>query len=149
MTPKPITTNTLFYADNLPIMRDYIADESVDLVYLDPPFYSNRSYNLLFKDESGHEEESQIEAFDDTWHWNDKTTAVYGELVTVTGGEVGLLVSASRQAIAEERWRGRTPKKRRNERHLQKNGSAGRPQRNENAGRVRNDHVTRAPAPAP
>ena len=53
--PKPITTNTLFYGDNLPILCEHIADESVDLIYLDPPFSSNRSYNVLFKDESGAE----------------------------------------------------------------------------------------------
>ena len=47
MTPKPITRNTLFYGDNLPILRDHITSESVDLVYLDPPFNSNRSYNVL------------------------------------------------------------------------------------------------------
>ena len=47
MIPKPITRNTLFYGDNLPILREYIASESVDLVYLDPPFNSNRSYNVL------------------------------------------------------------------------------------------------------
>jgi len=51
--PKPITQNTLFYGDNLPILREYIPDESVDLIYLDPPFNSNHSYNVLFKDESG------------------------------------------------------------------------------------------------
>ena len=44
MTPKPITRNTLFYGDNLPILREHIASESVDLVYLDSPFNSNRSY---------------------------------------------------------------------------------------------------------
>ena len=65
----PITRNTLFYGDNLPILRDYVDDESVDLVYLDPPFNSNRSYNVLFKDESGQAPESLITAFDDTWHW--------------------------------------------------------------------------------
>ena len=48
--PSP-ATNTLFYGDNLDILREYIADESVDLVYLDPPFNSNRSYNVLFKGE--------------------------------------------------------------------------------------------------
>ena len=47
MTPKPITRNTLFYGDNLPILREHIASESIDLVYLDPPFNSNRSYNVL------------------------------------------------------------------------------------------------------
>ena len=51
--PSPIPQNTLFYGDNLPILREYIADESVDLVYLDPPFNSNRTYNVLFRQESG------------------------------------------------------------------------------------------------
>ena len=60
----------LFYSDNLAIMREYIPDESVDLVYLDPPFNSNRNYNVLFKDQSGKEAEAQIEAFEDTWHWS-------------------------------------------------------------------------------
>lgn len=46
MPPKPITRNTLFYGDNLPILREHTAAESVDLVYLDSPFNSNRSYNL-------------------------------------------------------------------------------------------------------
>ncbi|CAN5485091.1 hypothetical protein BH10ACI3_BH10ACI3_18460 [soil metagenome] len=61
--------NTLYYGDNLNILRRYIRDESVDLVYLDPPFNSNRDYNVLFKDESGLEADSQIIAFEDTWHW--------------------------------------------------------------------------------
>jgi len=64
--------NTLYYGDNLKILRDYIKDESVDLIYLDPPFNSNRNYNVLFKDESGTEADSQIHAFEDTWHWNQK-----------------------------------------------------------------------------
>ena len=71
MSPKPISDNTLFYGDNLKILREYIPDESVDLIYLDPPFNSSRSYNVLFKDESGSEAESQIMAFDDTWHWGE------------------------------------------------------------------------------
>jgi site-specific DNA-methyltransferase (adenine-specific) len=71
------------------------------LAYLDPPFNSNRSYNVLFKDEGGHEAESQIEAFDDTWHWSAGTETVYDELVTVTNGDVGTLIGALRQAIGE------------------------------------------------
>ena len=59
--------NTLYYGDNLKVLRDNIKDESVDLVYLDPPFNSNRNYNVLFKDESGMEADSQIMAFEDTW----------------------------------------------------------------------------------
>lgn len=71
MGQRAITQNTLFYGDNLKILREYIADESVDLIYLDPPFNSNRDYNVLFKDESGIESEAQITAFEDTWHWSE------------------------------------------------------------------------------
>jgi len=63
-----MTRNTLYYGDNLPILRQHIATESVDLVYLDPPFNSNRSYNVLFKDESGKEADAQITAFEGAWH---------------------------------------------------------------------------------
>ena len=66
MSPQPITQNTLFYGDNLKILREYIPSESVDLIYLDPPFNSSRSYNVLFKDESGTDSEAQITSFEDT-----------------------------------------------------------------------------------
>ena len=72
MGQKAFTDNTLFYGDNLKILRDYLADESVDLIYLDPPFNSSRAYNVLFKDEHGEESEAQITAFEDTWHWSEK-----------------------------------------------------------------------------
>ncbi len=74
MGQRTITKNSLFYGDNLDIMRQYMADESVDLIYLDPPFNSSRNYNVLYKDESGVESESQIVAFEDTWHWSKETT---------------------------------------------------------------------------
>jgi site-specific DNA-methyltransferase (adenine-specific) len=99
MIPKPITRNTLFYGDNLPILREHIADESVDLVYLDPPFNSNRSYNVLFKDESGKAAEAQITAFDDTWHWSGSTPATYHELVTEGPSQVAGMIAALYQAI--------------------------------------------------
>ncbi|GEM_PF-3038394 len=67
MGQRVITKNTLFYGDNLDIMRQYMADETIDLIYLDPPFNSSRNYNVLYKDESGAEAESQIVAFEDTW----------------------------------------------------------------------------------
>ena len=91
--------NTLYYGDNLTILRDHIKSESIDLVYLDPPFNSNRSYNVLFKDESGHEADAQIIAFEDAWHWNTHTEHTYQELVTNTGGRVADMVSALRQFI--------------------------------------------------
>ena len=73
--------NTLYYGDNLDILREYIKDESVDLIYLDPPFNSNRNYNVLFKNESGVEAESQITAFEDTWHWSG-AVGTYYELIS-------------------------------------------------------------------
>jgi adenine specific DNA methylase Mod len=68
--PTTPAINTLFYGDNLDILREYIADESVDLVYLDPPFNSNATYNVLFKAPGGEQSQAQIEAFEDSWHWN-------------------------------------------------------------------------------
>ena len=62
-------TNTLYYGDNLEIMRQYVPDESVELVYLDPPFNSNATYNVLFKERTGEESPAQIKAFTDTWEW--------------------------------------------------------------------------------
>ncbi len=67
MAPKPINGNVLYFGDNLPSLRSMPAN-SVDLVYLDSPFNSSRSYNVLFKDESGSSSDAQITAFDDTRH---------------------------------------------------------------------------------
>jgi len=64
-----VKTDVLYYGDNLEILRKYIPDASVDLVYLDPPFNSNRDYNVIFKDESGRNTDAQLLAFEDTWHW--------------------------------------------------------------------------------
>ena len=63
--------NRLYYGDNLDVLRNHIADESVDLIYLDPPFNSNAGYNVLFKQASGAGADASIEAFDDTWTWGD------------------------------------------------------------------------------
>lgn len=70
MAQKP-TRNTLYYGDNLPILRGYIADESVDLVYLDPPFNSKATYNILFEDHVGARSTAQLQAFKDTWSWDE------------------------------------------------------------------------------
>jgi hypothetical protein len=94
-----IAANTLFYGDNLPIMREYIPDESIDLVYLDPPFNSNRSYSVLFRDESGKHSEAQIEAFEDTWHWSEQAEATFRNLVTESPAEVGQAIKALRELI--------------------------------------------------
>jgi len=77
----PITSNHLFYGDNLEILRDYIPNESVDLVYLDPPFNSNANYNVLFRAPTGAQSEAQIEAFEDTWHWNDSAEDAFDQVM--------------------------------------------------------------------
>lgn len=96
---KAIKENTLFYGDNLPILREYIPDESVDLVYLDPPFNSKRAYNVLFKRESGEEAEAQITAFEDTWHWDTSAERTYHELVTAAPDHVSKMIAALRDFI--------------------------------------------------
>ena len=80
MTPAELH-GTLFYGDNLNVLREQIPDESVDLIYLDPPFKSNATYNILFRDESGDAPPSQIEAFDDTWHWGPDSEHALAELL--------------------------------------------------------------------
>ncbi len=97
--PSPITRNTLFYGDNLPILREHIPTESVDLIYLDPPFNSNRSYNVLFKNESGQGADAQIQAFDDTWHWGTQAEETYDELINGQNDSVSSMISAMRQFI--------------------------------------------------
>lgn len=78
--------NTLYYGDNLEILRRYVPSESVDLVYLDPPFNSNATYNVLFGKAKGTPSEAQIKAFDDTWHW-DHAAAEAFDLVLDHGGQ--------------------------------------------------------------
>jgi site-specific DNA-methyltransferase (adenine-specific) len=97
--PKPITQNTLFYGDNLPILREHISDESVDLIYLDPPFNSSRSYNVLFKEESGAESGAQITAFEDTWHWGADAERTYHEIVQNAPSKVAVMLGALREFI--------------------------------------------------
>ena len=96
---KVITENTLFYGDNLEILRDYLIDECVDLIYLDPPFNSNRNYNVLFKDEQGLDSEAQIVAFEDTWHWGPETEHAYHRLITYGPDKVASMMTALRGFI--------------------------------------------------
>ena len=72
--------NTLYYGHNLNILGPYIKDESVDLVYLDPPSSANRNYNVLFKDESGLEADSLEWLSADTWHWKG-AASTYDDLI--------------------------------------------------------------------
>jgi len=76
---------TLYYGDNLDILQRYIKDESVDLVYLDPPFKSDQNYNAFFQEKDGSAAASQIQAFEDTWSWNQDAEAMYRKLTEQTG----------------------------------------------------------------
>jgi site-specific DNA-methyltransferase (adenine-specific) len=81
MLKLPIAANHLFYSDNLDILRAHIADESVDLIYLDPPFNSVANYNVLFRSPTGEQSQAQIEAFEDTWHWNATAEKAFDEVM--------------------------------------------------------------------
>jgi DNA modification methylase len=90
-----VMENVLYYGDNLDILERYIKDESVDLIYLDPPFKSNQDYNVLFKEQDGTRAASQIQAFKDTWTWGQEDEAIYADLVTA-GGKVADVMQAFR-----------------------------------------------------
>ena len=93
--------NTLFYGDNLDILRQHVADESVDLIYLDPPFNSNATYNVLFKSPTGEQSAAQIEAFDDTWHWNFAAERAFDEVVQSGNSNAANMIIAMRSFLGE------------------------------------------------
>jgi site-specific DNA-methyltransferase (adenine-specific) len=92
-------TNQLFYGDNLRVLREEVRDESVDLVYLDPPFNSAANYNVLFREASGEQSAAQITAFEDTWHWTHESEATYQELVTDAPERLARLTEAMRRML--------------------------------------------------
>ena len=92
--------NQLYFGDNLDVLRRYVADESVDLVYLDPPFNSNASYNVLFKEHDGAAAASQIQAFEDTWRWDENAARAYQETVEA-GGKLSQALQAFRNLVGE------------------------------------------------
>jgi len=92
--------NLLYYGDNLDILRRYIKDESVDLVYLDPPFKSNQDYNVLFAEQDGARSAAQIKAFEDTWRWDQGAALAFREIVEA-GGKVSQAMQAFRQFMGE------------------------------------------------
>lgn len=92
--------NRLYYGDNLDVLRQYVADESVDLVYLDPPFNSQANYNVLFSEKGGTKAAAQIKAFEDTWQWDQSAAAAYHEVVEL-GGTVSQALQAFRTLLGE------------------------------------------------
>ena len=89
-----LRTNVLYYGDNLDILREHIPDGSIDLIYLDPPFNSKRSYNILFSESSGAASEAQIEAFEDSWHWGPSAMQAYEEVITGCYQKVARMLKA-------------------------------------------------------
>ena len=94
-------TNRLYYGDNLGILRGAIADESVDLVYLDPPFNSNATYNVLFRSPEGKDSPAQIEAFDDTWHWSEVAEDAYWQVLKGPNTDAARMLEAMRGFLSE------------------------------------------------
>ncbi len=102
MSPAEDTVlNQLYYGDNLHVLRESIQNECVDLVYLDPPFNSKRNYNLLFKSPKGMESEAQIEAFEDSWHWNPQAEREFDELLHQQNTDVAEMMKALRAFLGE------------------------------------------------
>ena len=96
-----MTDNRLYYGDNLDVLRRYIKDESVDLIYLDPPFNSNADYNVLFAEKDGTGAASQIKAFGDTWKWDQAAAQAFHEIVTSGNARVSLAMQAFRTFLGE------------------------------------------------
>lgn len=95
-----MAVNLLYYGDNLDVLRRHIADEGVDLVYLDPPFNSNQDYNVLFGEHNGTRAAAQIKAFEDTWRWDEEAARAYQETVE-RGGHVSEAMQAFRRLLSE------------------------------------------------
>ena len=93
--------NKLYFGDNLDILREHVPDESADLIYLDPPFNSNATYNVLFREASGEGSAAQIHAFDDTWHWNIESERAYREIVTDGPKKLADLLQAMRSFLGQ------------------------------------------------
>lgn len=93
--------NRLYFGDNLDILREHIADGSVDLIYLDPPFNSNATYNVLFRERSGEDSAAQITAFDDTWRWDMGSESAYRDVVTNGPESLGNLLQAMREFLGQ------------------------------------------------
>lgn len=91
--------NTLYYGDNLDILRRYIPDDGIDLIYLDPPFKSNQSYNILFKEKNGTDSAAQIKVFEDTWHWDEKAEETYRKITEKAPQKVADLIIALRSFL--------------------------------------------------
>jgi site-specific DNA-methyltransferase (adenine-specific) len=83
------------------VLRDEIAGDSVDLIYLDPPFNSQANYNVLFKSPAGKAADAQIEAFEDTWHWGEEAERAFAEVLASPATQAAELLRALRSFLGE------------------------------------------------
>lgn len=93
--------NKLYYGDNLTVLKNCFDDESVDLIYLDPPFNSQATYNVLFKSTAGEQSRAQIEAFEDTWHWGDEAELAFDGVMTSGNSDAAEMLRAMRSFLKE------------------------------------------------
>jgi site-specific DNA-methyltransferase (adenine-specific) len=93
--------NELYFGDNLAILREHIKDESVDLVYLDPPFNSAATYNKLFKSPTGDHSRAQIAAFEDTWQWGEQADEEFEDLRSRASPKVSEMMLALKRFLGE------------------------------------------------
>jgi len=93
--------NVLYYGDNLDILRRYIKDEKVDLIYLDPPFKSEQDYNVLFAERNGSRSAAQIKVFEDTWRWDEASAKAYHEIVENGPAKVSQVMRGFRTFLGE------------------------------------------------
>ncbi|TRZ50616.1 MAG: site-specific DNA-methyltransferase [Dehalococcoidia bacterium] len=89
-----LKTDVLYFGDNLEILRKYIPDNSIDLIYLDPPFSSKKDYNIIFKEATGERSEAQIKVFSDTWTWDKIAERTYYDIVQTAPPDVAMLIDA-------------------------------------------------------
>lgn len=93
--------NALYYGDNLEVLREHVKDASVDLIYLDPPFNSNATYNVLFKAPAGQRSEAQVEAFADTWTWGDSAALAFNDVLHSPYTDAAAMLRAMRSFLHE------------------------------------------------
>jgi adenine specific DNA methylase Mod len=93
--------NALYYGDNLAVLRESITSESMDLIYLDPPFNSQATYNLLFRSPAGGSSQAQIEAFEDTWHWGQEAEGAFDQVMRSGNTNAADLLCAMRSFLGE------------------------------------------------
>jgi site-specific DNA-methyltransferase (adenine-specific) len=93
--------NKLYYGDNLSVLKNCFDNESVDLIYLDPPFNSQATYNVLFKSTAGERSRAQIEAFGDTWHWGEEAELAFDGVMMSGNSDAAEMLRSMRSFLKE------------------------------------------------